>query len=67
MARECHATLWRVIKKNRDSYFNYATPKKVWFIYLEMAVRSKTYKSKLILHSHIQAYMQSRNSVISRP
>jgi hypothetical protein len=31
-------TLWRVIKKNRDSYFNYAMPKKVWFIYLEMAV-----------------------------
>jgi hypothetical protein len=25
-------------KKNHDSYFNYATPKKVWFIYLEMAV-----------------------------
>jgi hypothetical protein len=29
----------RVIKKNRDSYLNYATPKKVWFIYLEMAVK----------------------------
>jgi hypothetical protein len=53
MALRATLTLWRVIKKNRDSYFNYATPKKVWLIYLEMAVnhnKLSTNKTKFYLY-----------------